>query len=167
MFVPSSKPPAASIADLKDIPPLPPVSWALQAPGWWVLLALLIAGLLVFALLKARRWWRNRYRRAAQAELAVLEHAVADPAQRALALAALPSLVKRTVLTWAPRDKVGSLSGDDWLGFLDRTCAGKDFTQGPGRQLEALAYGGGEIGNDDLAALITLLHRWIDSHVPA
>ncbi|MHA6205288.1 DUF4381 domain-containing protein [Dyella soli] len=167
MIAPHAHSPAASIAQLKEIATRAPVSWAPQAPGWWVVAALLLLAALLVALVQWRKWWRNRYRRAAQAELAAIEGAVADPARRAQALDALPALVKRTVLTWAARPQVGPMSGDAWLGFLDRTLAGQDFSRGPGRHLERLAYGDGDIAHDELDALLALLHRWIDDHVPA
>ena len=164
---PAAKPPAASIIQLKDIPLPPPVSYAPQTLGWCIVAAIVLALLLLMAFLRWRRWHRNRYRRAAQAELNALAHAAADPRQRACALAALPVLVKRTVLAWAPRQEVAPMCGEAWLAFLDRTLPGELFARGPGRQLETLAYADGDIRADDLAVLITLLHRWIDNHVPA
>ena len=167
MLLPAAKVPIASIADLKDIPQPPPVSYMPQTAGWWVLGGLILLGLLVFALLKWRKWMRNRYRREAQAELAAIEDALVDPARRADAMASIPALVKRTVLAWAPRQPVAPMSGDAWLRYLDGTYAQGGFVQGPGRTLDRLAYGDGAIGNDELASLMALLHRWIDHHVRA
>ncbi|MET3651967.1 DUF4381 domain-containing protein [Dyella japonica] len=159
--------PMASIADLKDIPAPPPVSYAPQTAGWWVVAGLITLGLLVYAFFRWRRWRRNRFRREAQAALDAIERAANEAATRKEALAALPALVKRTVLAWAPRQQVAPLSGDAWLRYLDGTYPQGGFVQGPGRQLDALAYGNGDIGKDELAALMALLHRWIDDHVAA
>jgi len=164
---PAKTPQMASIADLKDIAPPPPVSYMPQAPGWWVLLGILVLAMLVYGFVRWRRWRRDRYRREAQAELAVLERAVADPSTHAQALAALPALVKRTVLAWAPRREVGPMSGVDWLRYLDRIYPPGGFVHGPGSKLDMLAYGGGHLDGDELAALLALLHRWIDGHVAA
>ena len=82
---PAKTPQMASIADLKDIAPPPPVSYMPQAPGWWVLLGILVLAMLVYGFVRWRRWRRDRYRREAQAELAVLERAVADPSTHAQA----------------------------------------------------------------------------------
>jgi len=167
MFAFPDQTPTASIAQLKEIPlPQPPVSWMPQAAGWYVLAAMVVLALLAYAFIRWRRWRRNRYRREAQAELGALEQRIADPARRELALESLPALVKRTVLAWAPRASVASLTGHAWLDYLDRTLAGKPFTQGPGKHLEDLAYGG-EIARDELTALMALLHHWIDDHVAA
>lgn len=162
-----AQPPTPSIADLKEIPLPPPVPYTPQTAGWWVLLALVLLAVLWYVVRRLHRWWRNRYRRAAQKELAAIELALADPSQRQQALAAVPALVKRTVLTWAPRDAVAPLSGEAWLGYLDRTLAGEGFVRGPGRQLQMLAYGSGDMADGDTDALLALLHRWIDDHVPA
>lgn len=167
MLLPAAKAPMASIADLKDIPEPTPVRYMPQTAGWLVLGGIILLGLLVCVFLKWRKWMRNRYRREAQAELAAIESAVVDPARRAEALASIPALVKRTVLAWAPRQQVAPMSGDAWLRYLDGTYAQGGFEQGPGRTLGRLAYGDGAIGNDELASLMALLHRWIDHHVPA
>lgn len=159
--------PMASIADLKDIPPPAPVSYMPQTAGWWVLLGIVLLALAAYAFVRWRRWRRNRYRREAQAELAAIEQAASDPGARAMALAAIPPLVKRTVLAWAPRTQVGPLSGDAWLRYLDGTFPGGGFVDGPGRQLDALAYGTPSLRDDELAALTSLLHRWIDDHAAA
>jgi hypothetical protein len=159
--------PMASIADLKDIPAPPPVAYAPQTAGWWVVGGLIVLGLLLYAFFRWRKWRRNRYRREAQDALDAIERAANDAGTRDEALAALPALVKRTVLSWAPRQEVAPLSGEAWLRYLDRTYARGGFVQGPGRQLDALAYGPGDISSDELHALITLLHHWIDDHVAA
>lgn len=167
MYLPAAQAPAPSIADLKEIAAPPPVSYMPQAVGWWVIGGIVVLSLLVFAFIRWRRWWRNRYRREAQAELAAIGRAAADPATRAQALDAIPALVKRTVLAWAPRQAAGPLSGEAWLSYLDRTYPPGGFVSGPGRQLDALAYGPGVVADDELAALMALLHRWIDDHVAA
>ncbi|WP_240732658.1 MULTISPECIES: DUF4381 domain-containing protein [Dyella] len=157
-----------SLATLKDLPlPPPPTSYWPQAPGWWVLLALIVLALLVYAIRRAWRWWADRYRRAALLELDAIERDLAEPARRGAALEALPALVKRTVFTWAPRQRIAPMTGDAWLGFLDRTLPGNPFTAGPGQRLETIAYGGDALGNAEQDALLALLRRWIRDHVPA
>ncbi|RDI97587.1 DUF4381 domain-containing protein [Dyella solisilvae] len=167
IVVPAKAPEAASIAQLKDIADPSPVSWAPQTAGWWVLAAIVLVLLSWWVVRRWRRWRRDRYRREAQAELARIERAVADPSQRTQALLALPALVKRTVLAWAPRAQVAPLSGAAWLAYLDRTFAGNVFSEGPGKVLGTLAYGLGEPRADEITALMALLHQWIDGHVPA
>lgn len=166
-MLPETSPPMASIADLKEIPAPPPVSYMPQTAGWWVLAGIVLLALAAYAFVRWRRWRRNRYRREAQAELAAIEHAVADAGTRAAALAAIPVLVKRTALAWAPRTLVASLSGPAWLRYLDDTFPPGGFADGPGRTLDALAYDDASVRDDELASLLALLHRWIDDHVAA
>lgn len=167
MSAPTSQAPG-SLLQLQEIPLPAPVSYIPQTGGW---LAVLILALVLFAIAAWRRWrvyCANRYRREALAALASLEHRLADGATRAQALIELPALVKRTALSSMRRDCVAALSGDDWLLFLDRTAGRdrRDFATGPGRLLWQLAYAPRrDIADDELAALVALLRRWIAHHV--
>lgn len=157
-----------NISTLKDLPlPPPPASYWPQAPGWWVLLALIVLALLVYLVRRLLRWWADRYRRAALLELDAIERDLAEPTRRTAALDALPALVKRTVFTWAPRRPTAAMTGDAWLGFLDRTLPGGAFSNGAGRQLETLAYGVQAMDQREQDALLALIRRWIRDHVPA
>ena len=99
---------AKALEGLLEIGLPPPVSYAPETAGWWILLAALLLAALLLAWRWRRSWTANRYRREALAELAALE---AGPGGAAL----LPELVKRTALAAAPREKVAALSGEKWL----------------------------------------------------
>ena len=71
----------------------------------------------------------------------------------------LPALVKRVALQAWPREQVASLTGADWLAFLDESYGGDGFANGPGRCLSDLAYGGG-----DGADAAVLVREWIRRH---
>jgi hypothetical protein len=133
-------PDPASLDRLHDVVAPLPVPWWPPAPGWyWVLGTLML--LLVVALVRGLlSWQRNRYRREALAEWRRQETLLRDPSQRTVALAGLAELIKRTALSAFPREQVASLTGPDWLAFLDRTGSTKDFTAGPGEILEKAAY---------------------------
>ena len=104
-----------ALEQLREIPLPVPVSYAPQTIGWYIVGALLVAGLAWLAVRWHRSWRANRYRRAALAELCAAG-ARGQPGH------ALPALVKRTALSFAPREEVAGLSGDRWLEFLDRTA---------------------------------------------
>jgi len=147
---------------LKEIPLPQPISWMPQTPAWYVLAGLavlLLAWLIVRAI---RTYRRNRYRRAALAELEQIRSAAAsNPA----ALVTLPELVKRVAFQVAAREKVASLSGDAWLTFLDKSYRGTGFTTGPGRLLPALSYRGpSSIAPEQAASLMDLVATWIRRH---
>jgi len=147
-----------------------PVSWMPQTIGWYVVfgLVLLVAGWWVYRSL--RRFQKNRYRRLALAELAVIEGELKQPERRAKALAEIPFLLKWTALAAFPRIDVAGLSGERWLAFLDKTVGGKDFTEGVGRLLPELVYAPKprivELSNERIGNLLQLTRRWIETHNP-
>lgn len=131
--------------------PLPP-AWTPQTIGWYVLFA--VAGLVVLWLVvhTVRRWFRNRYRREALHELALL------PAEQ------FSTLLKRTALTAWPREKVASLSGDAWLEFLNSTAKSDGFRHSPGNRLEEIALRQVMLSNDHERALRAIAAEWIRRH---
>ena len=146
-----------SLDRLHDIVTPPPAPWWPPAPAWYALGV--VFGITVAVLgWRAAAWWsRNRYRRAALVELEGLE----AEAGRSESAAALAALVKRVALAAYPRERVASLSGEEWLTFLDATGGTTAFTAGPGRRLEA-GYEPGEHRADP--ELFTLVRRWIKDH---
>ena len=74
---------------------------------------LALALLARWALLRWRRWQRDRYRRDALARLASL---AGDPEHQ---LATTAIILKSTALAAYPRREVASLSGSNWLGWLE------------------------------------------------
>ena len=146
-----------------------PVSWMPQAIGWYIVfgLILLVTGSWVYGSL--RRFRKNRYRRLALKELAVIERELKQPEKRAQALGEIPVLLKGTALSAFPRSEVADLSGERWLAFLDRTMAGKYFTEGEGRLLPELAYSpvqrAAQLSDESISDLLQLVRRWIRTHV--
>lgn len=131
--------------------------WPL-APGWWGVILTLI--LVTVAL--ARRWWRaTALRRAAVAALDRLHERYQQRGDPAELVKGLSILLRRIALARHPRRQVAGLQGDDWLAFLDRTGDGDGpgFSNGPGRVLITLPYGGDE--PVDVAALMALSRCWI------
>lgn len=134
----------ASLSNLRDIVVPAPASFWPPAPGWWIVGAACVvaAGLAVAALVRRHR--RNAYRRDA---LRALE--TAGPAD-------ISAILKRAALAAFPREQVASLSGADWLAFLDRT-GGTHFAQ---TALASLPYG----GTGDREAVLAEARRWIARH---
>jgi len=118
----------ASLDNLHDIIVPNPVSWWPLAPGWYVLILGLIIAATWIGIRLNRQWQQNRFRREALSELDSIK-----PSE-------LPALIKRVALCIWPREQVASLSGDDWLQFLDQSSNSDAFTQGPGKKLSALSY---------------------------
>ena len=131
--------------------PPPPVSMAPQTAGWAVLALLVLCGL-VYALWTYRDYrQRNAYRRAA---LVALDGAGDDAS-------AIAAVLRRAALVAYPRSEVASLSGDDWLSFLDRSGRMSGFREGAGRVLVTAPYAG--VGKP-APELSGLARTWITKH---
>jgi hypothetical protein len=146
-----------SLDRLHDIATPPPVPWWPPAPAWYALGAIMVVLLAVLAWRVVAWRLRNRYRRAALAELAELEATAGEPR----ALAALAELVKRVALAAFPRERVASLAGHDWLAFLDASASTNTFTRGSGRTLESVYECGIHHAGPELFAAV---RHWIKHH---
>jgi hypothetical protein len=107
----------ATLQQLRDIHLPAPIGWWPPAPGWWMLLALLIAIIVgsIFWTTKYRQ--KNRYRRLALQQLHALR---ASEQHDSIALEqSVNRLLKQTALAAYPRQRVAALNGADWLIFLD------------------------------------------------
>jgi hypothetical protein len=144
---------------LRDLHLPEAVGWWPLAPGWWILIALAVAGLCYLAYKQFLKWRWNAARRIALAELSRVHRDYQQGAD-ALALSKeLSELVRRAMLAYAPRDEVAGLTGERWLVWLDQGLDDRPFTEGPGRNLESLPYRRPEaVGNDtDIANLIDVI----------
>jgi hypothetical protein len=159
-----------SLENLFDIVVPPPVPWWPPAPGWFVVGGVLLVLVFWVAWRVWRCWRAAAYRRAALAEWRQLKTQAADPGHREAALRHLPELVKRAALAAFPREAVASLSGVEWLRFLDRTGHTDAFTHGRGQLLPELAYDPRPAAQLDTAAvedLFRIVRRWIRGHSTA
>ena len=117
-----------------------PVGWWPLAPGWWVLIAMLVvaAGLLVRAWLRRRA--HSAARRKALRQLEESRSAYAHHGNPIALGAEVSELLRRTMLAYAPRSEVAGLTGDEWLAWLDRDLDEPRFREGAGRALLELPY---------------------------
>ena len=158
---------AAALRQLSDIAQPPAIRFVPQTWGWAVLslvvLALLAAGLLLWR----RRREANRYRREALVELQRIEGEMGDDAQRRAAVLALPPLVKRVALAAWPRERVASLSGTQWVEFLQHNSGTKPFPDFAARLFEDMEYragAGAQIDRDEATAFVAATRSWIEGH---
>ena len=152
--------PAPSMLQLRDIHlPASPELWP-PAPGWWLLaLALIIAA----AWLGTRLWRKLRLRRQQRRILALLEQAerVSGDTPTPEFLATLSGLMRRLALARYPRGEIASLTGLDWLRFLDRAGGDGQFADGPGRVLAEGPYLRTLPDGVDRQQLSSLVRQWI------
>jgi len=146
-----------------------PVSWIPRTIGWYAIFGLILFVAGWWAYRRLRHFRKNRYRRLALQELAVIEQELQRPEKRAKALAKIPVLLKWTALCNFPRSEVAALSGEKWLAFLDKTMGGRNFTEGEGRLLLELAYAPvqriTQFPDEQISTLLQLIRRWIKGHV--
>ncbi|MEM8631964.1 MAG: DUF4381 domain-containing protein [Pseudomonadota bacterium] len=135
---------------LEPVPEPPPISWAPQTIGWlWLGLAVLAIVLWTVCAVYARRRARA-YRRAALTELDAAGEAPEE----------IAAILRRVALCAYPRAKVASLTGPDWVAFLDASFPGSGFTSGVGAVLADAPYRGG----DPAPGLNTLARDWVRTH---
>ena len=139
--------------------PQEPAAWP-PAWGWWVLLALMVAlgSLLV---LKYRHYQKRKQQR--QQVLQALDKLSQrlQNERNTAALGELNILLRRLALMHFPRQKVASLTGQQWLAFLDKSGNSRDFTQGAGRILADVPYLAEVPESADINALIKVVKKWV------
>ncbi|HJW47399.1 MAG TPA: DUF4381 domain-containing protein [Lysobacter sp.] len=112
---------------LRDIhqPPAPSL-WP-PAPGWWLLLAL------VLVLFAGAWYWHHRKLRKQRAIAKLFDAAIAQSQSLPAQIAAMSELLRRAARR---RDaQADKLQGEAWLSFLDAGDPGRRFSQGAGRLL--------------------------------
>ena len=126
---------------LRDIHGLDPVSWWPIAPGWWIgaLLILLTTIGLILLIRHLIRFPPGSWRREARSALHDLWRQRNQLSQKESA-ARLSELLRRIAIARFGREKTASISGMEWLAWLEQSDPnGFDWT-GRGRLLLNLPY---------------------------
>ena len=150
--------------DLRDIhAAAAPALWP-PAPGWWVLAVLLVAGLVLSMLWLLRRYRSYRQKLHIMDELESLSDCCDSNAEEFTAQ--LSMLLRRIALRRYSRQRVASLTGSDWLRFLDETGGNGDFEHGIGQILEVGPY---QPQTRELPreGLLALARRWAKQNLKA
>ena len=155
-------PAATATLDLRDIHAAAAPAFWQPAPGWWVLAVLLIAGLVFSTLWLLRRYRSYRQKQYIMDELDSLSICCIDNTEEFTAR--LSILLRRIALRRYSRERVASLTGSDWLRFLDETGGNGDFEHGIGQILEVGPYQPQtrELPRDGLLALA---QRWAKQNI--
>ena len=156
--------PNIQLSGLRDIHLPEAVSWWPPAPGWW---GVLVLGLLAIAMLFLIRAWRKRRRLRNSAILEVQRvcETFEQHHDNLRLIRELSVLLRRISISYFPRADVASLTGEQWLRFLD-SCGSmtendQGFLHGPGQILDSGPY---QARLDiDSQALIVLCRRWVKS----
>jgi hypothetical protein len=157
-------PAASATLDLRDIhAAAPPAFWP-PAPGWWVLTALLITLLVLTTVWLFRRYRIYRLKLQIMDEIGSLSDCCTDNTEEFTAR--LSMLLRRIALRRHSRERVASLTGSDWLRFLDETGGDGDFEHGIGRILEVGPYRP-QTREQPRDELLALARRWAKQNIKA
>ena len=160
---PSLQAPASPLDRLADIHLPDSVSWWPLAPGWWILLALVIIALIGFFMWRQRKT-QNVYRDVAQHQLDGIYADYQQTQNAAAYLQALSLLLRRIALTAYPHSFNASIKGKEWLQWLDQVCPAlqEKFSSELGESLLTSAYQ--KNPNIDVNGLQQLSSQWIRLH---
>jgi hypothetical protein len=154
--------PVDPLAQLRDIHLPAAVDWWPLAPGWWLLLALLLVGLLAAGYSLRRRWIAGAYRRAARTALVECLAGYQRDGDAGRYLADVNEILKRTALSAYPAETVAGLAGGAWCEFLDSQVAPNDLAfrdSGLASEVYAAKPGLGQPDRLHTAAL-----HWVNRH---
>jgi hypothetical protein len=146
-----------SALPLRDLHLPDAVGWWPLAPGWWVVLAIVVAALGYGAWRQYKRWRFNAPRRYALRELARFEAEYLEHRNPVTLSKQLSQLLRRGMLAYAPRDEVAGLTGEEWLAWLDEGMPLPYFHTEGGKSLLNLPYRDpqGDLSDVDIDALIS------------
>ena len=163
MQSPTTQSQPSPLDQLADIHLPDGVSWWPLAPGWWILLALIVIAAIGFFIWRHRKA-QNAYRTVAQHQLAGIYADYLQTQNAAAYLQALSLLLRRTALTAYPQTFNASIKGNDWLQWLDNVCPAltEKFSGELGQSLLSSAYQ--KNPQLDVTGLQQLSSQWISLH---
>ena len=160
---------ADPLAELRDIHLPPPVDAAALAPGWWILIALSLAALVLGTLWLVRRHLNRAYRREAVSALDAALLRWTESGAGGMAdgpgltyLHEQNRLLKRVAMRSFGRAAVAPLHGREWAEFLDRQWPRPDARFRLWR-IDDMPYAPNP-EEADVRALHTLARDWLLQH---
>lgn len=135
------------------------LSWWPPAPGWWVMMATLLALVIGLAVWLYRRRRRTAAARLALRELQLMRREHAQHGDSLVFVRQLSRLLRRYAMASFPRQEVAALSGGEWLHFLDRHARTTVFTTDDGAALVEASYRGAAVESPERYA--ALVEDWI------
>ena len=152
-------PAASPLEALRPIHAAPPPELWPPAPGWWLLLALLLGLLVAASVWGWHRYRQYRFRCQVLHEIDYITNSYSND-NTSNYLAEIGVLLRRIALRRYPSERVASLTGGDWLQFLDSTGGGGAFSNGVGQLLESGPYRPRVDNAVPVTELAALVRRW-------
>jgi len=146
---------------LKDIHLPDSVSWWPPAIGYWLILLIIIVCIAVFFIIKKYRE-NHRIKKLALIEYQRIKNDYQENLNKKQLVTSLSELLRRAAISSYPRTECASLTGKDWLNWLDKDLPESDntFSSGPGYLLTDFIYSKSDY-SDDVNTLLNLCHRWL------
>ncbi|MEM7027138.1 MAG: DUF4381 domain-containing protein [Pseudomonadota bacterium] len=145
---------------LRDIHLPDTVNWWPLAPGWWILLVLLT---ILFGFIY---WWLYKRQKPTRAVIDIanedfkqIKVAFTQHNNKSILAKDISEFIRRVCLSLFTRTDTASLTGDDWLAFLDQQMEQAEFSQGFGRILNEAPYQSAPDYDDK--KLINLIESWL------
>lgn len=115
------------LAQLKDVHLPDSIGWWPLAPGWYLLMFVILTLVLIAALWihKKRLYAKPKNQAIALLNTYKMEYEKEQNSQ--LTSSRISELLRRVALVYFPRAEVASLHGTDWLNFLNQTAKDVDF----------------------------------------
>ena len=113
------------LEQLHDITLTQPVDWWPLALGWWLVITVFSCCVIAIITMSVLHHRRNRARRAALRELALLTDKNDSPSQQ---VANINALLKRCASHYFERESVSTLHGKAWQNFLSEHLVPKHQT---------------------------------------
>ena len=152
---------------LRDLHLPEPISWWPLAPGWWLVIALVLFALGWLLLRAWRKYQFHAPRRYAIRELATLETEYLKHRNPVTLGQQLSELLRRAMMAYAPRHEVAGLTGEAWLEWLDKDLPVPYFHTEGGKSLLQLPYRDpqGNFNDVDINALLSAVKNRLDTPV--
>ena len=153
-----------ALQSLRDIHLPAPISiWPL-APGWYVLMIILIVGLIWLSIKFYQNYQRSVIKKLALTQLKDLHLAYQQQIQTPQQIAAAISiLLRRVALAYFRREEIAGLHGRQWLNFLNASGNTNEFTATIGNALITAPYQKQFSGS--LESLFQLSQQWVRQRV--
>ena len=147
---------------LRDIHLPDSTLWWAPAPGWWILLFLIIVIITsIYFFLRQRKKKRLSALYLAKQELDRIEKSFSSEKDKSKLIKELSELIRRVSISVFHRNESASLTGKEWLLFLDDLMDNDSFSNGIGKVLIEAPYQAAPTYDEQ--ALLQLISNWMDS----